>query len=118
VFDGESFTNENIETFSLLWLDAEIRYNDEGLRARKQQLRAIINHLRTFKDENFYEQYIRHASTNDRLLLVITDQVGREVVPRVHHLQQVLSIYIHCKDKICDDQWVASFFKVEYSHIV
>jgi hypothetical protein len=115
MFSGESFKNENAETFSLLWLDAGIQYNDESFVARKQQLRAIINQLRTFKDNYFYERHIRHVSRNDRLILIITDHSGREVVPCIHHLQQVLSIYIHCKDRTCDNPWVASFFKVEYS---
>ena len=38
---------ENLETFSLLWLDAEVNESSENVAAQ-QQLRTSINYLKTF----------------------------------------------------------------------
>ena len=58
---------ENLESFALLWLDADVDTNDENRRAQKQ-LRNIINHLKTFDNESECEEYISSISQHDRVV--------------------------------------------------
>ncbi|CAF1209362.1 unnamed protein product [Adineta steineri] len=103
--------DSHLEIFSLLWFDDT--NNLEDARNARQKLRTIINHFKEFHDANEYQQYIEQRSKQDRLILVISDQSEQEIVSSVHGLRQVLSIYIHSKKEINDNQWISGFPKVK-----
>ncbi|CAF1102523.1 unnamed protein product [Adineta steineri] len=103
--------DSHLEIFSLLWFD--VTNNLEDSRNAKQKLRTIINHFKEFHDANEYRQYIEQRSKQDRLILVVNDQSGQEIVSSVHGLRQVLSIYIYSKKEISDNQWISRFPKVK-----
>ena len=102
----------DVEISIIVWLDADINKKVENQKAQ-QQLRAIVNHLKTFEDGNQCEKYIRSISSKERLLLIVNDQQGREIVPHIHTLRQVISIYVYCKDKKGNEQWINQFSKVK-----
>ncbi|CAF5180683.1 unnamed protein product, partial [Rotaria magnacalcarata] len=60
----------------------------EKNRNTEQQMRDIINHFRKFEDLDRCEEYIEKTSKEDRLVLIVSDELGRELVPRIHRLQQ------------------------------
>ena len=103
--------DDNLETFSLLWLDAQVNTTEENRQAQ-QKLRKIINHLKTFDDQNQCQQYILSLSPQDRLVLIVSGRLGRQLVPQIHQLRQISSIYIYCMDKQANEQWAKNFTKV------
>jgi hypothetical protein len=102
---------ENLESFALLWLDAQVN-TDKGNRHAQKQLRNIINHLKTFDDEIQCEQYISRISSQDRVVLIVSGRLGQNIVPRIHHLRHIISIYVYCRDKPTHEQWAKNFKKV------
>jgi len=113
---NQSLTNDNdnhLEIFSLIWLDA----NDdiEDIQNTEQKLRAIINHFKRFRNAKECQQYIEQKSKHDRLVLIVSCQMGPEIVPFIHKLRQVLSIYVYCKDKESNEEWINDFTKVKMS---
>ncbi len=114
---GQYFSNinassdDNLETFSLLWLDASVNITGDNLNAQ-QELRTIFNQLKPFENPNQCEQYIRVMSVEDRVVLIVSGQLGRDIVPRIHHLQQLLSIYVYCHNLESNEQWSRQFSKV------
>jgi hypothetical protein len=105
--------DNNLETFSLLWLDAQVDTSEENRQAQTQ-LRDIINHLKTFNDENDCQQYISTITPQDRVVFIVSGRLGRTIVPQVHHLQQITSIYIYCMNEQANEQWSKDFTKVVY----
>lgn len=103
--------DDNLESFALIWLDAQIDTKEENRQAQKQ-LRNIINHLKTFDNENDCHQYILSIPPQDRVVLIVSGQLGQTIVPHVHSLQQLLSIYIYCMNKQTNEQWSKDFIKV------
>jgi hypothetical protein len=101
----------NLETFSLLWLDAQVNTTEENRQAQRK-LRQIINHLRTFDDQNECEQYISYASNQDRFVLIVSGRLGRQIVPEIHHLRQLSAIYVYCSDKKLNEEWAKNYTKV------
>jgi hypothetical protein len=104
-------TEENLETFSLLWLDASVNDVQENIDAQ-QQLRTSINYLKTFEDGDKCEEYIRSVPKDDRIILIISGRFGEIIVPRIHSLRQISSIYVYCKDKKRHETWANQFKKV------
>lgn len=106
-FDSE----ENLETFSLLWLDASVNNCQENVDAQ-HQLRTSINFLRTFEEVDQCEAYIRSKSKDDRIILITSGRLGQIIVPQIHSLRTLSSIYVYCKDKKLNEAWANQYKKV------
>jgi len=104
--------DDNLEIFSLIWLDNSVNQSSENFDCQRK-LRASINYLKTFDDNNQCEQYIRNLSQNDRLILIVSGRLGQQILPCIHNLQQVIAIYVYCIDKETNEQWTKQFFKVK-----
>ncbi|CAF3765586.1 unnamed protein product [Rotaria sp. Silwood1] len=103
--------DQHLEIFGLIWLDADV--NIKEIRNTEQQFRSIINHLKKFQDVKQCQQYIEERSQKDRLVLIVSGRLGREIVPSIHKLRQVISIYVYCMDKKSNEQWSCEFAKVK-----
>jgi len=106
----------NPEVFCLIWLDAVSSGRDD--RDTEHQLRSIINHLKKFQDVDQCRKYIFERSMKERVLMVVSGQLGREIVPSIHHLRQVISIYVYCYDRKRNEEWVSQYTKVKSNYIV
>jgi len=112
VMFNDVIVHNNVEISIMIWLDADINKKVENQKAQ-QQLRNIVNRFKTFEDGNECEKYIRSISSKERLLLIVNDQQGREIIPHIHAFRQVTSIYVYCKDKKGNEQWTNQFSKVK-----
>jgi hypothetical protein len=106
--------HHNLETFSLLWLDEQVNKTEENRQAQRE-LRQIINHLRTFDDPYQCELYISSSSSQDRFVLIVSGRLGRQIVPKIHHLRQLSAIYVYCRDKKWSEEWAKNYTKVSRS---
>jgi hypothetical protein len=106
-----ALNNSNLEIFSLVWVDTSVNISQENLDTQRR-LRTIINHLRTFDDSCDCEQYIRSVSNHDRIVIIVSGLSGRQLVPRIHQLRQVCSIYVYCMDRKTNEQWTKNYTKV------
>ncbi|CAF1092564.1 unnamed protein product [Adineta steineri] len=114
LLNDDFYTNTDdkyLEIFSLIWLDANVDVKDN--RDTEVKLRSIINHIKKFQDIEQCEQYIDQTSQKDRLILIVSGPLGQEIVPSIHQLRQVISIYVYCMDKNSNEQWVHKFSKIK-----
>jgi plasmid stabilization system protein ParE len=102
--------DQHLELFCLIWLD--VNANVKETRNTEQKLRSIINHLKKFQDIKQCKRYIKKRSQKDRLVLIVTGQMGQEIVPSIHELRQVMSIYVFCMNKKYHEEWACKFRKV------
>ncbi len=105
---------KNLETYSLVWLDALANNSKENIHAQ-QRLRSLINHVKTFEQIDQCEQYIQSVSSQDRILLVVSGQLGEQLVPKIHELRQISTIYVYCTNKKKNEQWTKQFAKVYFT---
>ncbi|CAF3681953.1 unnamed protein product [Rotaria sp. Silwood1] len=101
----------SLESFCLIWLDANTSVEDN--RDTEQKLRSIINHLKKFQDVEQCQKYLEESSEHKRFVVIVSGRLGREIVPSIHKLRQVISIYIYCWDKESNEEWVNNFSKVK-----
>ncbi|CAM4820955.1 unnamed protein product [Rotaria magnacalcarata] len=92
----------NLETFYLIWLDAAVNVTDENIESQKL-LRASINYLEIFDNDEKCENHIQSLSVHDRVVLVVSGRFGQFIVPRIHSLRQlsaVNGVFVKLKDLI------------------
>ena len=104
--------DNHLEIFSMIWLDITMNINET--RNTEQKLRSIINHLKKFQDVKQCQQYIEQRSQKDRLVLIVSGEMGQKLVPSIHKLRQVISIYVYCMDKNRNEEWTHNFAKVNF----
>ncbi|CAF3956896.1 unnamed protein product [Rotaria sordida] len=95
----------------IIWLDANVNTNER--RNAEQKLASIVKHFEKFQDKEQCQKYIEERLGKDRLIIIVSGRLGKEIVPSVHNLQQVISIYVYCMDKKSNEQWACSFTKVK-----
>lgn len=109
--------DKTLETFHLVWLDDYKNKNEEWQNTQKQ-LRTTINHLKTFDEVCECQKYIEEISKQDRVILIVSGRLGLEVVPHIHELRQVSSIYIYSMKETENEQWTETYPKVTHSNCI
>lgn len=110
-------THQNLETYSLIWLDAYANSSNENIQVQ-QKLQEIIYNLLIFDNEQQFLHYFKNISENDRIILIVSGSFGRNVVPNIANRQQIISIFIYCFDKKANEQWSKHFTKVKLRFFV
>ena len=103
--------NASLETCSLIWLDATVNECQENINVQNQ-LRKLVYYFKMFTNCEECEQYIRSASIHNHIILVVSGHLGQVIVPRIHQIQQISSIYVYCMDKAKNEQWSSHYKKV------
>jgi hypothetical protein len=103
-------TTANLELFTCLWLDQSVHLTEDNLETQRE-LRQVINHLRPFDNSDQCEQYIRQI-TCEKVILIVSGSLGREIVPRLHSLPHLSVCYVFCLDKQANEQWASKYHKV------
>ncbi|CAF1281319.1 unnamed protein product [Rotaria sordida] len=103
--------DQHLEIFCLIWLDDNINAKDN--RDTEQKLRAIINRLKKFQNVEQCQKYIEQRSQKDRLIMIVSGRLGQKILPSIHKVRQIISIYVYCMDKERNKQWTSKFAKVK-----
>jgi hypothetical protein len=106
----KNIDDQQLEIFCIIWLDDNTQTSDN--RDTEQHLRSIINRLKRFKDVEQCENYINQRSLEDRLILIVSGRLGRKIVPTIHTVRQVISIYVYCMDEAGNKEWSKKYTKV------
>ncbi len=103
----------NLELISLVWLDNTADTTQEN-RDVQDKFRSIVNCLKTFDNCQQCENYLRHETNEnqDKIILIVSGRLGQEIIDKIHHLQQVISIFVFCMDKEKNELWANKYKKV------
>ena len=103
----------NLESISLIWLDSNANLTEEN-RQTQDKLRSIISHLKIFDNcqlcLNFFQQNVDQEQ--DRFILIVSGQLGQEIIEQVHEISQIISIFVFCLNKDKNELWAKNYKKV------
>lgn len=105
--DGDATTT----TYSIFWLDADV-YNTDDNQQTQQRLRSILKAITTFDDSQKCIQAIESYNDPAKIIFIVSGGLGRNVVPTVHNLPQIVSIYVFCFQKELNEEWAKKYSKV------
>ncbi|CAF1925305.1 unnamed protein product [Rotaria magnacalcarata] len=108
----EMHENNHLELFSLIWLDVNV--DAQKNKDTETKLRLIINHIKKFDNADECKIYIEQIAKDDLLVVLVSGQLGRQIVPSIHQHRQVLGIYINSEDNDSDKQWAYEFPKLKW----
>jgi hypothetical protein len=105
--------NSSAESVIGIWLDAEVNLNEDNRKAQ-EQLRKVINRVKTFEKKDECEKYIESLSLEEQVLIIVSGRLGKGLVTHIHDFSQIKSIYVYCQNKEGNEQWANHFTKVKY----
>jgi tetratricopeptide (TPR) repeat protein len=101
-----------VQNILLIWLDTNINIKNEDCGNTVTQLRRVVNDINTFTDGEDCIQFIDTINDN-KVCMIISGSLGQHIVPRVHNMSQVDSIFIFCGNKKYHEQWTKEWSKIK-----
>lgn len=93
-----------LETFLLVWLDQNIDTSPEN-KATQNKLRNILTCLVTFDNVESCEQWLKKCTMEEKIVLIVSGAFGEYIVPKIHYLPTIISIYVYCLDVSRNEPW-------------
>jgi hypothetical protein len=78
----------------------------------QQRLRAVVNRLKFFQQIADCEQYIKSVPKEDRVVLIVNDQLSSKIIPHIQQLRQISSIYFYGLNKAHNSELIPEVAKV------
>ena len=100
-----------VQNILLIWLDSSIDENNIEYQNIITQLRCVVNNINTFTDEEECTQFI-NSIVDNKVCVLISGSLGQHIVPHIHNMPQVDSIFLTCANKEHHDQWIKEWPKV------
>ena len=101
-----------VQNVLLIWLDSNIDDNNQDCHNTVTQLRCVVNDVNTFTDGDECIHFVEDINDN-KVCIIISGSLGQHIVPRVHNMSQVDSIFIFCGNKQRHEQWTKQWSKIK-----
>ena len=107
-----------VENFIIIWLDSNIKESSVEFQDSIAQLRSIVNSISTFDDINQCIDCIIQPRS-EKLFVIVSNTLGPSLLPRIHRIAQLESIYVYCRNESNDEEWAKEWNKVKgvFNHI-
>ena len=101
-----------LENIHLIWLDTNIDKESDECRRTKNAFEQVVDDIDVFNDS---DQCIRRivGLQSKNVHLVISGSLGQKLVPRLHDVSQIDSIFVFCGDKNRHEQWAKAWRKIK-----
>jgi Tfp pilus assembly protein PilF len=101
-----------VQNVLLIWLDNNIDDNNDDCRNTGTQLRRAVHNINRFTDGDQCIQFLETVD-QEKACMIISGSLGQHIVPRVHSMSQVDSIFIFCSNKKRYEQWAKQWPKIK-----
>jgi hypothetical protein len=101
-----------IQNVLLIWLDSNISDENADSQNTIATLRSAVNTIRTYTDSAKCIEFIKSVS-HEKACMLILGSVRQNIVPRIHNMSQVDSIFIFCNDQAKHEQWAKEWPKIK-----
>ncbi|CAF3761538.1 unnamed protein product, partial [Adineta steineri] len=108
---NQRINRQRMQSVLLIWLDNNINENNADCDNTIKQLECVVNNINTFIDSEECFQFIQ-TITNNRVCMIVSGLLGKHIVPRVHDMPQVDTIFIFCNNQEWHKQWVKQWPKI------
>ena len=109
---GDLINIEMTQNVFLVWLDADIDEYSVSYENTISHFRSAINNINTFTDEEKCIQFLEDIG-DEKVCMIISGALGQQIMPRVHDLSQLDSIFIFCSNKKYHKRWVKDWSKIK-----
>ncbi|CAF1030148.1 unnamed protein product [Adineta steineri] len=96
----------------LIWLDSNIDETNDDCQNTITKLRRAVNDINIYTNRDQCIEFIQTVIDN-KVCMIVSGSLGQQIVPRVHNMSQVDSIFIFCGNKKYHEQWAKDWAKIK-----
>ena len=100
-----------VQNILLIWLDNKIDTNDPDYRNIITRLRCVVNSINIFTNHDQCVNFLRDIS-NENICMIISSALCQNIVPLIHDIAQLHTIFIFCGGKAEHEQWARAWSKI------
>jgi hypothetical protein len=104
-----------VQNFLLLWVDANIDQTKKDCQKTLAQLRNIADDINICTEPQQCIEFL-NGIDNHKVFIIASGALGQRLVPNIHDMPQVDSIYIFCGDKSRHEEWIKKWVKIKGVH--
>ena len=101
-----------VQNLLLIWLDSNVDENSSDCQNIITHLRRAVNIVKIFTDGDECTQFLQDMG-NEKACMIISGALGQYMMPRVHDLSQIDSIFIYCGNKTHHEEWAKKWPKIK-----
>ena len=105
-------TRRLLQNFLLVWLDANLDESKADFKKSLERLRNVVASIRIFQDVKQCIEFLNEIS-EEKVFIIVSGALGRQVVPDFEDMPQIQSIYIFCGNKAIHEEWASKMLKVK-----
>ncbi|CAF3947127.1 unnamed protein product, partial [Rotaria sp. Silwood1] len=103
-----------LQTYSLVWTDGSIDQSEEDWQQKFVQVQDVVNDVNIFTESDECIQFLKMIdSGSEKVFLITSAFLGRDLVPEIHDMPQVDTIYIFCGNKSRQMEWAKGWAKIQ-----
>jgi hypothetical protein len=101
-----------IQNFRIIWLGVTINESVKYSQNSINHLRQWVNTIDTFTDADECVDFLSEIK-DDEVFMIVSNAFGRNIVPIIHEMFQLNSIYVFLDDSTHYEQWPKEWWKVK-----
>jgi tetratricopeptide (TPR) repeat protein len=109
---AEKNVNNVADGLFIIWLDSNIEKTRKDQDTRALIRRMVRGRLLTFDKPNECVDHIFAKLKTQRIFFIVSNSFGPNVVPLIHDLPQIQTIYVYCRDRKYAESWSKSYKKI------
>ncbi len=109
---GRRINIQLVQNVLLIWLDNNFNDNSADCHNTITHLRRAVNTINTFTDGEECIQFLERIN-NEKACIIISGSLGQHIVPRIHNMSQVDSIFIFCGNKTYHEELAKDWPKIK-----
>jgi tetratricopeptide (TPR) repeat protein len=104
-----------VQNVLLIWLDQRIDDTNVDCQNTVRRLRRVVNSIYKYTNADECIQFLETIK-NEKACMIVSGSLGQNIVPRVHNMPQVDSIFIFCSSKKYHEEWAKEWPKIKGVH--
>ncbi|CAF1401506.1 unnamed protein product [Adineta steineri] len=103
---------QQMQNVLLIWLDSNIDEINDDRQNTITKLRCVVNDIKTYTNGDQCIEFIQTISDN-KVCMIVSGSLGKDIMPRVHNISHVDSIFIFCGNRKYHEQWAKDWSKIK-----
>ena len=99
------------QNFVLVWVDSGIDLSNKDSQDALAQLRTVVNDVTICTESDQCIQFLNDIK-DEKAFVVVSGSLGQDLVPEIHAIPQLDTIYIFCVNKFRHEQWAQNWAKI------
>ncbi|CAF4760475.1 unnamed protein product [Rotaria sp. Silwood1] len=101
-----------VPNYLLIWVDEAIDETNDNCQHMLAQLRSVVNNVRLCTNTTQCIEVLNDADSK-KVFVVSSDDLGQHLVPEIHQITQVDSIYIFSNNQVLHEKWTKDWSKIQ-----